>query len=65
MYDYRVLNKIILLRTKNLIPRADGFLDTLKSAKSFSKIYLKFGYHQVKRFEEDIFKISFRTQTGH
>ena len=44
--DYWALNKIIV-RNRYLIPWIDDLLDQLTRAKYFSKIDLKFGYHQV------------------
>jgi hypothetical protein len=44
--DYLALNKIIV-RNRYPIPRIDDLLDQLMGAKYFSKIDLKYGYHQV------------------
>ena len=39
--------------------------DQLRNSKVFSKIDLKFGYHQLKIKTEDIAKTTFRTRFGH
>jgi hypothetical protein len=51
--DYRALNKITV-RNRYLIPQIDDLLDQLKGAKFFSKIDLKWGYHQVPIEQTDV-----------
>ncbi|GJW90217.1 putative reverse transcriptase domain-containing protein [Tanacetum coccineum] len=62
--DYRELNK---LTVKNRYPllRIDDLFDQLQGSRVYSKIELKFGYHQLRVREEDILKTSFRTRYGH
>jgi len=61
--DYRQLNKVTV---KNKYPlQIDDLFDQLKGAKVFSKIDLRFGYHQLRTKEQDIQKIAFRTRYGH
>jgi hypothetical protein len=61
--DYRALNKITV---KNWypIPQIEDFLDQLMWAKYFSKIDLKFGYHQVTIEQTDVWKTSFKSKEG-
>eukprot|EP00253_Pinus_taeda_P003011 PITA_03011 len=61
--DYRVLNKITL-HNRYPIPRIDDFLDQLKGAKYFSKIYLNLGYHQVPIEPSDVWKTAFKAKEG-
>ncbi|GJU72350.1 retrotransposon protein, putative, ty3-gypsy subclass [Tanacetum coccineum] len=62
--DYRKLNK---LTVKNRYPllRIDDMFDQLQGSRVYSKIDLRFGYHQLRVREEDIPKTAFRTRYGH
>ena len=62
--DYRCLNKMTI-KNWYLLPRIDDLFDKLRGATMFSKIDLRFGYHQVRIKDEDIFKTAFRTRYGH
>jgi hypothetical protein len=61
--DYQNLNAMIV-KNKYPLPRIDDLLDQLKDAKFFSKIDLRFGYHQMKIRPEDIPKTTFITRYG-
>ncbi|WMV30015.1 hypothetical protein MTR67_023400 [Solanum verrucosum] len=54
--DYRQLYKITI-KNKYPLPRIDDLFDQLKSAKVFSKIDLRSGYHQLRVREKDIPKL--------
>ncbi|GKA24798.1 putative reverse transcriptase domain-containing protein [Tanacetum coccineum] len=62
--DYRELNK---LTVKNLypLPRIDDLFDQLQESSVYSKIDLRFGYHQLRVCDKDILKTAFRTCYGH
>ena len=61
--DYRKLNKVIV-KNKYPFPRIDDLFDQMKGEKVFSKIDLRFGYHQVRIKNEDIHKTTFKTSMG-
>jgi hypothetical protein len=62
--DFRQWNKVTV-KNKYPLPRIDDLFDQLKDAKVFSKIDLRFGFHQVRIKDEDISKTAFRTRYGH
>ena len=62
--DYRQLNKMIIKKRYQL-PCIDDLFNQIHGAKIFSKIYLRYGYHQVLIKDEDIFKTAFKTPYGH
>jgi hypothetical protein len=62
--DYRQLNKMTI-KNNYLLPRIDDLFDQLRGATIFSKIDLRFGYHQVSIKDEEIHKTTFRTRYGH
>src|SRR5438876_12080206 len=61
--DYRPLNKVTV-KNKYPLPDINILFDQLAGAKVFSKIDLRFGYHQIRVREEDIPKTSFSTRYG-
>jgi hypothetical protein len=61
--DYRPLNAVTI-KNKYLLPRTDILFDHLSKAKVFSKIDLRFGYHQIKIHPKDIPKTAFSTRYG-
>jgi hypothetical protein len=58
------LNKVTV-KNKYPLSRIDDLFDQLKDAKIFSKIDIRYGYHQVRIRDEDISKTTFRTRYGH
>ena len=61
--DYRSLNAVTI-KNKYPLPRIDDLLDQLQKAKYFSKIDLRFSYHQMKIRPGDIVKTAFVTRYG-
>ena len=47
------------------MPQIDGIFYQFRWETIFSKIDLRFGYHQVRIKDEDIFKTTFRTKYSH
>lgn len=62
--DYRALNKLTV-KNSYPIPRIDDIFDQLKGSKIFSKIDLRWGYHQIRLSEDSIPLTAFRTRYGH
>ncbi|GJV64208.1 putative reverse transcriptase domain-containing protein [Tanacetum coccineum] len=61
--DYRELNKLTI-KNRYPFPRIDDIFDQLQGSQYFSKIELRFGYHQLRVHEDDIPKTVFRTRYG-
>jgi hypothetical protein len=55
---------VVTVKNKYSLPRIDPLFDQLIGAQVFSKIDLRFGYHQIKIHEEDIPRTAFSTQYG-
>nr|GEW86581.1 putative reverse transcriptase domain-containing protein [Tanacetum cinerariifolium] len=58
------LNKLTI-KNRYPLPRIDELVDQLQGSSVYSKIDLRFGYHQLRIREEDIPIIAFRTRYGH
>jgi hypothetical protein len=61
--DYRPLNAITI-KNKYPLPHIDILFDQLVSARVFSKVDLRLGYHQIKIRPEDVPKTAFSTRYG-
>nr|GFB60274.1 putative reverse transcriptase domain-containing protein [Tanacetum cinerariifolium] len=62
--DYRELNKLTV-KNRYPPPRIDDMFDQLQGSRVYSKIDLRSGYHQLRVWEEDILKTTFRIRYGH
>ncbi|GKD77065.1 putative reverse transcriptase domain-containing protein [Tanacetum coccineum] len=62
--DYRELNKLTV-KNRYPLPRIEDLFDQLQGSSIYSKIDLRFGYHQLRVREQDIPKTAFQTRYGH
>ena len=53
------------VKNKYLLPIIDDLFDQLKGTGAFSKINLRFGYHQLRIKDTDVHKTTFRMRYGH
>jgi hypothetical protein len=61
--DYHPLS-VVTIKNKYPLPCIDILLDQLAGAQVFSKIDLRFGYHQIQIRVEDIPKMVYTTRYG-
>ncbi|GJX72824.1 putative reverse transcriptase domain-containing protein [Tanacetum coccineum] len=55
----------LTIKNRYPLPRIDDLFDQLQGSQYFSKIDLRFGYHQLRVHEDDIPKTTFRTRYRH
>ncbi|GKF05080.1 putative reverse transcriptase domain-containing protein, partial [Tanacetum coccineum] len=62
--DYQELSKLTM-KNRYSLPRIDDLFDQLQGSSIYSRIDLRYGYHQFRVCEDDIPKMAFRTRYGH
>ncbi|KAG8480955.1 hypothetical protein CXB51_025661 [Gossypium anomalum] len=62
--DYQQLNKLTI-KNKYRLLRINDLFNQFRGASTFSKIDLRFGYHQLRVKVADLHKTAFRTRYGH
>ena len=53
------------IKNRYRFPHIDNMFDHIHGETIFSKTNLRYGYHQVRIKEEDIFKTAFKTRYRH
>nr|GEW24063.1 hypothetical protein [Tanacetum cinerariifolium] len=62
--DYHELNKLTA-KNRYLLSKTDDLFDQLQGSSVYSKIELRYGYHQLRVRDDEITKTAFRTRYGY
>jgi len=62
--DYRELNSHTF-KDKFPIPIIEELIDELVGSTIYTELGMRSGYHQVRMYEKDVFKTTFKTHLGH
>ena len=62
--DYRKLNALTI-KNRFPMPIIEEILDELAGSQFFTKLDMRYGYHQVRMLLEDEHKTTFKTHHGH